>query len=549
MENKEQKLLDHIEAIVELSSNSKLSVDFFSKAKPHLEMLSKLLKINDMQAVIVSILIDNIDRSTVDISRIARHLDCKNITLLKYYADFEKLEKQGYIYCKDEKEEKSYRVVYEAFEAIKENKEYVPKKMENLTIDEFFSEIELVFDKRKDELITYDRAFESIHSLLDNNKHLSITQKIQKYKLDKSDQLLLLYFCYLFVVDNDDRVMKSDLNELYDRSSQCKAVVRELRGGTHELFKNKLVEYGTEDGFQNKDEYKLTDEAKNELLAELNIELKQCKKKKGFILASGIKEKQLFYNSREEKEVARLGNLLQDSSFKSITERLEKNGMRKGVACLFYGGPGTGKTETVYQIAHSTGRDIMMVDISETKSCWLGESEKKIKGVFDTYREYVKTEKTAPILLFNEADAVIGTRNEVSGVNSTISETNNRIQNIILQEMENLEGIMIATTNLTKNLDKAFERRFLYKIEFDKPNLAAKENIWQTMLPALTQTERTELASKYDFSGGQIENIVRKYTVDSILNETQPSMEMLHSYCQSEFLYKDNRQKIGFKVN
>ena len=224
---------------------------------------------------------------------------------------------------------------------------------------------------------------------------------------------------------------------------------------------------------------------------------------------------------------------------------MEKSGMRRGFACLFYGAPGTGKTETVYQIAHSTGRDIFMVDISETKSMWYGESEKRVKKIFDTYRAYLKTCEIAPILLFNEADAIIGKRKE-SGKGS-IDQTENAIQNIILQEMENLEGIMIATTNLTQNLDKAFERRFLYKIEFDKPDVEAKENIWHTMLPALSKKERNELASSYDFSGGQIENIVRKYTVDCILNNENPSIDTIHLYCQSELLYKNNEiRKIGF---
>ncbi|MCL2512220.1 MAG: ATP-binding protein, partial [Bacteroidales bacterium] len=227
---------------------------------------------------------------------------------------------------------------------------------------------------------------------------------------------------------------------------------------------------------------------------------------------------------------------------------LGKNGMRKGFASIFYGAPGTGKTETVYQIAHATGRDIMMVDISDTKSCWFGESEKKIKEVFEKYRTLVKTSEIAPILLFNEADAVIGKRKDSTG--GSVAQTENAIQNIILQEMENLDGIMIATTNLTQNLDKAFERRFLYKIEFEKPDTDAKDKIWQSMLPALTQEESKTLAKEYDFSGGQIENIVRKHTVDTILNGTKPSFETVQNYCKTEFLYKeDGRRRIGFARN
>ncbi|MDR1719818.1 MAG: ATP-binding protein, partial [Dysgonamonadaceae bacterium] len=196
-----------------------------------------------------------------------------------------------------------------------------------------------------------------------------------------------------------------------------------------------------------------------------------------------------------------------------------------------------------YQIARATGRDIYMVDISQTKSCWFGESEKKIKEVFEQYKDCVKHLKIAPILLFNEADAVISKRKNVSSGN--VAQTENAIQNIILQEMENLNGILIATTNLTENLDKAFERRFLYKIEFGMPSLEAKTAIWRSNLQNISGNEATELAQKFDFSGGQIENIVRKAMVDNIISGADPDFEKLQFYCQNEKLPKE-RQRIGF---
>ena len=98
--------------------------------------------------------------------------------------------------------------------------------------------------------------------------------------------------------------------------------------------------------------------------------------------------------------------------------------------------------------------------------------------------------------------------------------------------METLEGIMIATTNLTQNLDSAFERRFLYKIEFEKPTLTAKQSIWHSMMPTLSKSESLELARNYDFSGGQIENIARKRTVETIINGSEPSLEAMRNFCK-----------------
>ena len=123
----------------------------------------------------------------------------------------------------------------------------------------------------------------------------------------------------------------------------------------------------------------------------------------------------------------------------------------------------------------------------------------------------------------------------------------NSIQNIILQEMETLEGIMIATTNLTTNLDKAFERRFLYKIRFDKPTLDSRAKIWQTMLSGISDEEAMILASQFDLSGGEIENIARKHSVNAILSgkDTIDIQEIITS-CKQERISQNNLPKIGF---
>ena len=194
--------------------------------------------------------------------------------------------------------------------------------------------------------------------------------------------------------------------------------------------------------------------------------------------------------------------------------------------------PGTGKTETVLQLAKETGRDIMQVNISEIKSMWVGESEKNIKALFDNYRNKVKECKLTPILLFNEADAIIGKRQE--GAERAVDK-----MDIILQEMETLDGILIATTNLAQNMDKAFERRFLYKIKFTKPTIEARMSIWREMIPALSEADIHALAMKYDFSGGQIENIARHYAIDNILHGSSSNvLETLSIHCDNERLEK-----------
>jgi SpoVK/Ycf46/Vps4 family AAA+-type ATPase len=353
---------------------------------------------------------------------------------------------------------------------------------------------------------------------------LLFCKKIMSYKLSEDNLILLICFCHLFINDDDDDIETHDIEFLFDDTSAYFEATRSYIDICSTLIMKNFVEFNNNNGFINTDSWKLSNMAKKELLSELTGKRNY---QKNLIMFKDIKPKKMFYNAREADAIQKLNSLLLDENYRKIQDRLDEKDMRKGFACLFLGGPGTGKTETAWQIARETKRNIMMVDISDTKSCWYGESEKKIKEIFDTYRTAVENCEIAPILLLNEADAVIGKRKEFNSSGNGIDQTENTIQNIILQEIENLSGILIATTNLAQNMDSAFERRFLYKITFDKPSVESRKAIWNALLPDLPEDNAVELSRKFELSGGQIENIARKIEVDAIINESDLSMDIL----------------------
>lgn len=125
--------------------------------------------------------------------------------------------------------------------------------------------------------------------------------------------------------------------------------------------------------------FKLTEYAKTDLLAELNLIVK-AKAEHSLIKFDSFTEKRLIYSGSEQRQINELSSILSADRFKKVQSRLQNAGMRTGFCCLFYGSPGTGKTETVYQIARATGRHILRVDVNEIKSCWVGESEQNIKS-------------------------------------------------------------------------------------------------------------------------------------------------------------------------
>ena len=104
--------------------------------------------------------------------------------------------------------------------------------------------------------------------------------------------------------------------------------------------------------------------------------------------------------------------------------------------------------------------------------------------------------------------------------------------------METFEGILIATTNLTDNFDKAFERRFLYKIYFEKPKADVRKQIWMSVLPKLTPDDAAILATRYEFTGSMIENVARRLTIDEVLYDRPMTLDTMKRLCDEEQIKK-----------
>ena len=540
-------LLTAVEQVVELSKASHLDAEFFKKATKPLKVISEKMELTKEQSIMVALFIDNSNDSSIRISDFARHLECSTTRVIRLMSGIDELERRGLVCCCRERSGVTYRVPWDVVEAFKRNEKYTPRDYSGLSCAELFSVIEEIMYMRDENELSTETAIMRLQQLLENNKHLIFVQKLKSFRLGVSEESLLLVFSHLFVNNNDDNIGYHDLSFFFDHKSEWNCIKGQLNANTHTLQEAKMIEYNNDEGFVNRESFRMTWAAKRELFPELNlVSMNQDKDRKNVIKHEEIVTKQLYYDDEVSRQIEDLGQLLEESHYQDICGRLEAKGYRTGFTCLFYGAPGTGKTETVLQLARQTGRDIMQVNISQIKSMWVGESEKNIKEVFDAYRNKVEKASIAPILLFNEADAIIGKRQE--GAERAVDKMENSIQNIILQEMENLKGILIATTNLAQNMDKAFERRFLYKIKFNNPSLEARMSIWHEMLPSLSDSDVRILAAKYDFSGGQIENIARHYAIDTVLHsDAANSLEKIMAHCDNERLEQRESHKIGFK--
>ncbi len=218
---------------------------------------------------------------------------------------------------------------------------------------------------------------------------------------------------------------------------------------------------------------------------------------------------------------------------------------------IFYGAAGTGKTMTAMSLAKTLKKPILSFDCSKILSMYIGESEKNVRKIFDDFKELSYKAKVDPILLLNEADQFLGARSE--GTGSSADKMHNQMQNIFLEQIERFEGILIATTNLLGNIDKAFSRRFNYKIEFKKPGKKQRLRLWQFMLPEKADYEENfELRplAKYDLTGGQINLIIKNtaYKVavrDESVFTLQDFLEEIERELGSSF---EGSKSMGFKI-
>ncbi len=218
---------------------------------------------------------------------------------------------------------------------------------------------------------------------------------------------------------------------------------------------------------------------------------------------------------------------------------------------IFYGAAGTGKTMTAMSLAKTLKKPILSFDCSKILSMYVGESEKNVRRIFDDFRELSAKAKVEPILLLNEADQFLSSRSE--GAGSSADKMHNQMQNIFLEQIERFEGILIATTNLLGNIDKAFSRRFNYKIEFKKPGRKQRLRLWQFMLPEKADYAEdfdVEALAKYELTGGQINLVIRNTAYKVAVREesvfsNRDFLEEIEKELGSSF---DGVKSMGFKI-
>ena len=546
---KSMTLLDKLEHLIELTKSCGLDNTFFKTHKLLIESVANELVITPVQTVLLCPFISMPGRS-LDDSDLQHYFQCPSITIMRHWDELTGLRRRRYIRNSGGFNRGNMCLTEKARLALCKNQPLPVINITGLSAADFMSHFRsLVVDNEKNREMDAEELLQETMELIRANQHLEIAQTINNLQVDDEAKMVILTYCKTLVKDKQDGIPLNYFDDLIEDYYEFKEAIL---NGKHPFITEGLLEHRKVDDFFSRDVFALTDKARKLLLKEYDVPKREIVAEtpnSDVIRSKDIKPKPMYYCDEDEGQINTLFGLLEDKKLTSIRKRLEKANLRKGFNCLFYGAPGTGKTETALQLARATGRDIMQVDISSIRDKWYGETEKIVKSIFENYAQLVKRSPRIPILLINEADAILSVRTSIGGSNPSIDKTENAIQNILLEAMENIDGIMIATTNLTCNLDSAFDRRFLYKVEFHQPSVEAKTHIWKVFLPDLNTADARWLARSFDFSGGQIENIARKVMVDHLLFGDTPDLARIEEICIKEQISGrtgGNRRPIGF---
>ena len=358
---KEPTLLEAMEHVAELSCNSQMSNDFYVKALADIKFVSESYGITLRQAVLFCICMEQ-GPHHVDYNDIARHLNVSKMRALSYASDIDALVRRRLLRFRDVKDEDDFDVPTVVIRKLKHNEVCQLPKRTDLDCAGVFEFLGEWFKDLSDDAIGSKELAEEIQQLFKENTQVDFVKQMLGLQLCGNDLLLLSLFCHFLVNENDDEVNFCQTENCFARKQLFTKAKIDLRNGSHELMQKNLIEHCCSNGIVDVDHYKMTESAKRNLLVEMIIATTD-EKVVGLLEPNKLTEKKMFYSDAVGKQVNELACFFQPERFKEIQERMKQRGFRNGFACLFYGSPGTGKTETLYQLAYQTGRAIMVVEV------------------------------------------------------------------------------------------------------------------------------------------------------------------------------------------
>ena len=547
MKNLESDKLKWIEYIITESVGNVSKKDDLL-AVPQVNELINFFKIDYDELVVLSILIDGgIRQEEQGMDAFLQHFGGSLMGLKNINNALHSLISKGYVVSTTKNRHSktlvkqsftAEEIVYEALLSDKpDSLEFQPAKNFNTLL----KNIQVIIDRRNDGCFDAETMLKLTDREIVNAKQCKELDWLNGFDdLTITEKTLFLSAAIRHQKDGQQIDLEYFIKMIEDNFAKQKEFRDSIENKTSSLIEYDLL-VRDEEAFIFDEFVGLTDKAKDALFLKEKTTPKKNTYTTGTILnPEDIVLEELFYNELEWQQINTIEKILSKEKHQLVVNQLSENGLAKGISILFNGFSGTGKTATAKRIAKITNRPLFCVDVEKVINKWVGDTEKGTKKIFDQYYEFSKECDLTPILFFNE-DSIFSKRVDVG---HSSDRTHNSMQNILLEQMEFFTGISIVTSNHAEKLDKAFERRFLYKVEFERPTKETQYSLLSNAFQNISSLTINTVLENYSFTGGQIYNIRKKYIMQSIIDEED--LESLFMRLCKEEIKTSIITKIGF---
>ena len=378
-------------------------------AKDALEYIAGKFDISETQAMLFALMFDRAGYCSCTTKDFAKYLGVTSLRAYSYYEDYEVLRKKWLIRMT---QDGMFRIPRMVIAEARKDKVFKKPDFKNLDIAGLVSQIGHFVAYVNQSEYSVEEAVEDAQAALSENPGTGMSRVYEKYQINDCaiDEKFLFFLLINSRLENGMDTMPVATLTTYFSDAACISLRKSIFNECLCLQEKNIIEFELSGGIVSKDQIRINEDILTEICQDAPVLLEKGSPAVGVISPDSIVKKKLFFSDEVQKDITILSGLLEEHKYDELKLRMRKNGMREGFTCLFYGTPGTGKTECVYQLAKECGRELIEVDVAALMSCFVGQTEKNTRRLFENYRRMVHRGRKAPILLFNEADAILGRR-------------------------------------------------------------------------------------------------------------------------------------------
>ena len=563
------KLCNSIELVYNSASEIKsVKEDDYEAIIEHFEIIGDFFKINDKLGVLILCYLINRrlvkGKSYITLNELMSAFECSLVDSISINEQLEYFRKNKMLISS----KKSY--------GKKEDIEY--SLTQNTLNAVLKGDSEILNDKKEQSFTAFLNLFHSV--VYDNeldDEDVSTELSVLMDEFDKLEEIKYLKgerLCpeelaiYLFVVARQsifgdtkvsmERIFRVAINDNFSKYYYQNEIIEKRSP----LLLNDLVQFAA-DEFMNF--LQITDKT----VKALNLVEKKSNKQftTGTDLVTLIMPDQIKYQEgmvyEDSLNIDFLDQLISEDGYIKAINRLEEEGVQtKQVVCMLSGLSGTGKSQTIRNLAAKYNRPILQVNLSQVKDAFVGKSEANVFEIFQCYKrslrhfEQFKTIdgiKAGPygtsILYLDEIDSLIPKRS-TNGESSSVGNMYSNMVGIFLTELEKVNGIVLLATNLPGAIDTSFHRRINFKFHFGSFSKQNQVRTLQLYFKDFAPDVLEEVASNAELTPGNIVNIRKAYVLESIFKDFNTENEkkgLLSDLVDRELILKQpNRNPIGF---